>query len=123
MSRLLLVDDDRQLLDLYRLILTHAGHQVQVAETCRTASLLLAQTDPEVVIMDLRVPEMEDGLAFIRTLKNCKRPPGMPPLRVIVISGWTDDLPAGVERDFVDRVLAKPVRMEVLLRSIAELAQ
>ena len=123
MSRLLLVDDDRQLLDLYRLILAHAGHQVRVAETCRTACLLLAQTDPEVVIMDLRVPEMEDGLALIRTLKNCKRPPGMPPLRIIVISGWTDDLPAGVERDFVDRVLAKPVRMEVLLRSIAELAQ
>jgi CheY-like chemotaxis protein len=123
MSRLLLVDDDRQLLELYRLILEHAGHQVQAAETCRAALLLLAETDSEVVIMDLRVPEMEDGLALIRTLKNHKRPPGMPPLRVIVLSGWTEDLPAGVEREFVQRVLAKPVRIEVLLRSIAELAQ
>jgi len=123
MSRLLLVDDDPQLLGLYRLILEHAGHQVQAADTCRNAFLLLAQTDPDVVIMDLRVPEMEDGLALIRTLKNHRRPPGMPPLRVIVISGWTEDMPAGAEREFVDRVLAKPVRMEVLLRSIADLAQ
>jgi DNA-binding response OmpR family regulator len=123
MSRLLLVDDDRQLLGLYRLILEHAGHQVHAAETCRTALLLLVQTDPEIVIMDLRIPETEDGLAIIRTLKNHKRPPGMLPLRVIVISGWTEDLPAGVEREFVDRVLAKPVRMEILLRSVAELAQ
>jgi len=123
MSRLLLVDDDRQLLELYRLILEHAGYQVQTAETCRAAFLLLEQTDPEVVITDLRVPEMEDGLALIRTLKNHKRPPGMPPLKVIVISGWTEDLAAGVEREFVHRVLAKPVRMEILLRSIAELAK
>ena len=123
MSRLLLVDDDRQLLGLYRLILEHAGHKVQAAETYRAALLILTQSDPEIVIMDLRVPEMEDGLALIRTLKNHKRPPGLAPLRVIVASGWTEDLPADVERESVDRVLAKPVRMEVLLSSIAELAQ
>jgi len=123
MSRLLLVDDDCQLLELYRVILGHAGHEVQTAETCGAAFRLLAATDPEVVIVDLRVPEMEDGLALIRALKNHQRPPGLPPLKVIVTSGWTEDLPAEVEREFVDRVLAKPVRMEVLLRSIAELAQ
>ncbi len=123
MSRLLLVDDDCQLLELYKLILEHAGHHVEIAETCSAAFLLLRKTDPEIVIMDLRVPEMEDGLALIRTLKNHKRPPGRPPLKVIVTSGWTEDLPAGPERDSVHRVLAKPVRMEVLLRSITELAQ
>lgn len=123
MARLLLVDDDRQLLGFLKLVLEHAGHQVAAAETCADAFLLLQETDPEVVIMDLRVPETEDGLALIRTLKNHKRPPGMPLLKVIVTSGWTEDLPPGAERDSVHRVLAKPVRMEVLLRSIAELAQ
>ncbi len=122
MSRLLLVDDDCQLLELYKMILEHAGHKVQTAETCGAAFRLLAETDPEIVIVDLRVPEMEDGLAFIRTLKNHKRPAGRPPLKVIVTSGWTEDLPAGPDRDSVHCVLAKPVRMEVLLRSIAELA-
>jgi len=123
MPRLLLVDDDWQLLELYKLILEHAGHEVQIAETCRAASLLLVETDPDVVIVDLHLPEMEDGLALIRSLKHYTRPPGSGPRKVIVTSGWTADLPAEVERDFVDRVLPKPVRMEVLLRSIAELAQ
>ncbi|SRR5579871_69061 len=121
MARLLLVDDDRQLLDLYRLILERAGHEVHTAETCSAARVRLQQSDPEVVVMDLRVPEMEDGLALIRTLRGHKRPAGMPPLRVIVASGWTEDLPPGLEREAIDRVLAKPVRMQVLLRSIAEL--
>lgn len=123
MPRLLLVDDDRQLLALYRLILEHAGHEVHTAETCQAALLLFTETDPDVVIADLHVPEMDDGLALIRLLKSYKRPRGHRPLKVIVTSGWTEDLPASVEKEAVDRVLAKPVRTEVLLRSIAELAQ
>jgi DNA-binding response OmpR family regulator len=123
MSRLLLVDDDAQLLQLYKVILEHAGHHVETAETCAAAFILLAETDPEIVIVDLRVPEMEDGLALIRALRGHRRPPGQSSLKIIVTSGWTEDLPAAVRRESVDRVLAKPVRMEVLLRSIAELAQ
>ena len=122
MPRLLLVDDDSQLLDLYKLVLDHAGHQVAVAETCSAAFRLLGETDPEVVIMDLHVPSTQDGLALVRALKNHIRPPGMPSLKVIVTSGWTEDLPADVRKESVDRVLPKPVRMEVLLRTIAELA-
>jgi len=45
------------------------------------------------------------------------------PLKVVVASGWTEDLPTEVQKQAVDRVLAKPVGMQVLLRSIAELAQ
>ncbi len=116
------MDDDRQLLELYKLILEQAGHAVRTAETCDAARLYLAENDPEIVILDLRVPEMEDGLALVRTLRNHRRPVGHPPLKVIVMSGWTDDLPPGAERDSVHRILAKPVRTEVLLRSIAELA-
>ena len=123
MSRVLLVDDNSQLLELYRLILEHAGHQVEIAATCGAAFVLLAEIDPEVVIMDLHVPEMADGLALIRAVKNHQRPPGAHPVKVIVTSGWADALPAGAEKDSVDRVLTKPVRMQVLLRSIAELAQ
>ena len=42
MSRLLLVDDNTQLLDFYKLVLEQAGHQVRTAETCGRAVQLLA---------------------------------------------------------------------------------
>jgi CheY-like chemotaxis protein len=122
MCRLLLVDDDGQLLEFYRLVLEHAGHQVRTAETCQAAVELVTESDPEVVIMDLRLPEIEDGLALIRTLKKHQRPLDRCPLKVIVSSGWTDDLLPTAEKDSVDRVLSKPVRMEVLLQSISDLA-
>jgi CheY-like chemotaxis protein len=119
---LLLVDDNAQLLDFYKLVLEQAGHQVLTAETCGRAVALLAETDPEIVIMDLRVPEMADGLGLIRTLKDRVRPQGRDRAKVIVISGWIEDLFETPEKDSVDCVLSKPVRMEILLRSIARLA-
>lgn len=122
MSSLLLVDDNTQLLDFYKLVLEQAGHRVLTAESCSRAVELLAAADPEIVIMDLRVPEMADGLGLIRTLKDHVRPQGRTRVKVVVISGWTEDLFETPEKDSVDCVLSKPVRMETLLRSIARLA-
>lgn len=121
MSSLLLVDDNAQLLDFYKLVLEQAGHHVRTAETCAQAVALLA-SDPEIIIMDLRMPELEDGLGLIRTLTQYTGPPGKRPAKVVVISGWVEDLLNAPEKGSVDRVLAKPVRMEVLLRAISELA-
>jgi CheY-like chemotaxis protein len=122
MCSLLLVDDDLRVLEFYGLVLEAAGHHVQIAETCARAVTLLKETDPEIVIMDLRVPDMEDGLALIRTLKSHVRAPGQCPLKVVVTSGWAGDLAGTPELDSVDCVLPKPVRVESLLQSIARLA-
>jgi CheY-like chemotaxis protein len=122
MCSLLLVDDNTQVLDFYKLVLEQAGHQVLTADTCTRAIALLAVSDPEIVIMDLRVPEIADGLGLIRILKDRVHPQGQARAKVIVISGWIEDLFETPEKDSVDCVLPKPVRMETLLRSIARLA-
>jgi two-component system response regulator RstA len=122
MCRVLLVDDNAQLLDFYKLVLEQAGHQVWTAETCGDAVRLLVETDPEIVIIDLRMPELEDGLSLIRTVRGHARPAGERPVKVVVISGWVEDLLHTPEKGSVDCILAKPVRMQVLLRSISELA-
>jgi CheY-like chemotaxis protein len=122
MCRLLLVDDDGQLLNFYRLVLEHAGHQVRTADNCQAAVELLTESDPEVVVMDLRLPKIEDGLGLIRALKAHQRPPRRCP-KVIVSSGWTEDLLPTAEKEWVDCLLSKPVRIEVLLQSISELAR
>ncbi|MCU1274439.1 MAG: hypothetical protein JWO48_1870 [Bryobacterales bacterium] len=122
MSRLLLVDDNAQVLDFYKLVLEQAGHHVRTAVMCSEAVRLLDEVDPEIVIVDLCVPEMKDGLGLIRAVKDHARPDGRPPAKVIVVSGWTDDLRNEPESKRVDRVLTKPMRLEVLLRYISELA-
>jgi CheY-like chemotaxis protein len=122
MSRLLLVDDNAQLVDFYKLVLEEAGHQVRTAGQFSDAVRLLDEVDPEIVIIDLCLPEMKDGLGLIRAVKDHARPDGMPPAKVVVVSGWTDDLVNEPENKRVDCVLTKPMRLELLLRSISELA-
>jgi len=120
MCSVLLVDDSAQVLALYRIILEQSGHQVRTA-TCRGEALAaLAESTPEVVILDLHLPDLKDGLSLIRAVHE-DATDGKTRAKVIVISGWTGDLENTPEAHQVDRVLSKPVRVQVLLRSISEL--
>ena len=117
MARLLIVDDDAAGLEIRKLVLERAGHQVFAAGDREQACALFRENQPECVVLDLRLPELEDGLALIREFREGSM--ASTPARLVILSGWTtslDDLP---ERAMVDEVLAKPVRTGQLLRAIA----
>lgn len=117
MARLLLVDDDPDQLEVRRLLLEQAGHQVSTAESAAVAiGLFLAQT-PEIVVMDLRLPHTRDGLALIRRLRSESAA-----TRIMVLSGWAADLANLPEEQMADQVLTKPVRSQQLVQFIARLA-
>jgi DNA-binding response OmpR family regulator len=107
MARVLLVDDDADALELRKLILESHGHEVRCAQTAGSAR---EQFRPEqVVVLDLRIPDAEDGLALIREFKAA---------RIIVLTGAPADLNDREERKLVAAVLTKPARSEQLLAAI-----
>jgi diguanylate cyclase (GGDEF)-like protein len=55
--RVLLVDDDRDLLDMCRAILENAGMEVATVDDPTAVLPLLADFRPEVVVMDIRMPQ------------------------------------------------------------------
>lgn len=114
MARLLLVDDDTAGLELRQLILEREGHQVSAAGDVAAARSLFLDTRPDSVVLDLRLPETEDGLALIREFRAAA-----PGLRIIVLSGWTPDLEGKPEARMVDELLAKPVRSAHLVSVVA----
>jgi len=111
--RLLLVEDNALLLRLYRELLEEGGHHVRAASCVAEALGELEAEAPEVLVMDLRLPELEDGLRLLRAVAKLTT-------RVIVISGWTADLAECPERSRVECILSKPVRLETLLASVGE---
>jgi CheY-like chemotaxis protein len=119
MCSVLLVDDNNQILALYRMILEQAGHQVRTASGRGSALDALAESTPQVVIIDLRLPDLKDGLSVIRAVHESATDEKVR-AKVIVISGWIGDLENTPEAHQIDRALSKPVRVEVLLRSISE---
>lgn len=117
MGAVLLVDDNTDQLDLRSRILRAAGHRVHAAACAREALEALAREAPKLVIMDLRLPRTEDGLALIRQIK-----PAYPGTRLVVLSGWPGDLDAAPERELVDEILPKPVRSKYLVEMVSKFA-
>jgi CheY-like chemotaxis protein len=103
MARILVVEDDSSQLEIRKQVLEHAGHEVVTARDISEA--LERWPGCPVVLMDLRIPEPEDGLRLIKAI-DCQA-------RIIVLSGGEVDrtLP-------VDEFLTKPCPSKRLLESI-----
>ena len=103
MTRVLVVEDDASQLEIRKQVLEHAGHEVVTA--LDAAEALERWPGCPVVLMDLRIPETEDGLRLIQAIAGRAR--------IIVLSGGVIDptLP-------VDEVLTKPCPSRRLLESI-----
>jgi len=114
MARLLLVDDDTAGLELRKLILEREGHQVSAAADVVTARSLFLENRPDSVVLDLRIPESEDGLALIREFRAAA-----PDMRIIVLSGRTPDLEGKPEAQMLDELLSKPLRSARLVIALA----
>ncbi|CAA9226059.1 MAG: DNA-binding response regulator KdpE [uncultured Corynebacteriales bacterium] len=80
MSRVLLVEDDPHLLRNMRITLHASGHEVITAATGRKALSEAAAGRPDLVVLDLGLPDL-DGLEVIRSLRGWT---GVP---IIVLSG------------------------------------
>jgi two-component system, NtrC family, response regulator AtoC len=68
-SRVLIVDDDSETLELLREIVVKEGYQVQTAEHAQAALTKLEQEKPDVVITDIHMPGM-DGLTLLSEIKS-----------------------------------------------------
>ena len=122
MSRILVADDDVIQLDLRRQLLEIDGYEVDIAFTAAQTVHLLEKRPPDLLIVDLRLPnqngeaDAREGLALIRRIREIA-------LRVpiLVLSGWPEDIYGQPEEELVSRVLLKPVRTPDLLLSIRDL--
>ena len=113
MARVLLIEDDVDALALRKLIFENHGHQVSVASSAGEAREQFQAAAPDSVVLDLRLPGLEDGLVLIREFRAAS-----PQLKIVVLAGRTADLDGHPEAALVDLVLAKPSRSEVLLAAI-----
>ena len=97
--RVLLVDDDKDLLQLIAMRLTAAGYAVTAVESGEAALAALSVSRPQVVVTDLRMEGM-DGMALFDAIHRDS--PSMPVL-ILTAHGT---IPEAVSRHAARRVLA-----------------
>ena len=117
MARILLVDDDAGGLEIRKMLLERDGQQVSTAPDVATARKQFEEESPDCVILDLRLPSPQDGLALVREFRQAR-----PEVKIVVLAGWGADLEGQPEQKLVDEVLTKPVRSERLITAVRKRA-
>jgi two-component system KDP operon response regulator KdpE len=112
MTRVLIVDDEPQILRALRINLTARQYDVVTATDGGQALRVAAEAHPDLIVLDLGLPDI-DGVDVIRSLR------GWTPVPIVVLSGRTgsgekvDALDAGAD-DYV----TKPFSVDELLARI-----
>ena len=109
LAKVLVVDDEQQIRRFLRPALENQGCQVLEAETGRDALLQASTRNPEVILLDLGLPDM-DGLDVLRELRQWFRGP------VIILSARGDEAMKVQALDSgADDYLTKPFGVDELL--------
>lgn len=112
---ILIVEDDQNILQELKKNLEDEGYEVNAADNGRTALNLWKKNIYDLVLVDLRIPEI-DGRDLIDKIKSRQ-----PYTQIIILSGQ------GMEDDLIDAInkhvfkyLKKPVDLEEVLRVVSE---
>jgi CheY-like chemotaxis protein len=103
--RVLFVEDDPSVAQMYKLKLELDGYQVQVATDGEVALQMATASPPDMIFLDIRLPKM-DGLAVLEALRANERTRHIP---VVILSNYS-------ERELVERGL-KLGALEYLIKS------
>ena len=98
MKKILLVDDEESIHLLYRQVLEEEGYKVYSALTGKDAIQTLKIVMPDLVVLDIYMPEM-NGIEVLREIKAIK--PNMPVVLFSAYPGFKHDLGAWASDDYI----------------------
>jgi CheY-like chemotaxis protein len=81
MAKILVIDDEPGIRDLLDTLLRRKGYDVVVAESGQKGLDLFRQEHPDIIVLDLKMPEM-DGLTVLRQIRGLD-----PRIPVIILTG------------------------------------
>jgi twitching motility two-component system response regulator PilH len=115
MARIVVADDDPDILSIVSMSLEAMGHQVMRATNGREAVDAVRAMGPDLVVMDLMMPEV-DGYQATMTLKSDPLTSGIPVL-ALTAKAMRGDEEKGRQAG-VDAYITKPFRISQVIEII-----
>jgi DNA-binding response OmpR family regulator len=116
-KRILLVDDDAEIVESLRLALESNGYQVLIARDGNQGLALSERENPDLVILDMMMPK-RSGFLVLEKMRRTRETP----LRVIMITANEGSRhKAYAEMLGVDDYIRKPFPMDRLIESVQRL--
>ncbi len=122
MSKILIVDDDPDMVEAGRIVLEREGHTVVGASNYADGLALLAETDPDLLILDVMMEEPDDGLRFAR---QTRRQGNMLPILMVTSVNRAMGVQIGKDKEMVpvDEFIEKPVDPATLVAKVNSLLE
>ena len=116
-KRILLVDDDREIIESMRVALTAAGYEVLIARDGNQGLAMTERENPDLVILDMMMPK-RSGFLVLEKLRRTRPVP----LRIIMVTANEGSRhKAYAETLGVDDYIRKPFAIDRLLASVERL--
>lgn len=125
-KRVLVVDDDQDIVDSITIMLESQGYEVVAAQSGEEGMRLVEEKRPDLILLDIMMEKLTTGLHIGYDLR---KHPDYKSIPIIIISGIGEatgfDIATEKGTDYVaaDDFLEKPVKPDVLLKRVAELIQ
>jgi len=125
LARILIVDDDTDLLEGQKMFLEKNGYLIETALTIEEGLQKAKEKAPDIIIADLMMEHYDSGFVFCKKVRDL---PGLGKVPIIMQTaaprkvGFTFEAGAAPGREWmkVDEVLTKPVPLEYLLGKIEQ---
>jgi DNA-binding response OmpR family regulator len=119
-ARILIVDDDPDMVEAGRYVLEREGHTVASASNIETGLKALDESAPDLLILDVMMEEADDGLVFARKVRR----KGLTiPILMLTSVNRAMGLSIGKDEEMVpvDEFVEKPVDPALLVAKVAGL--
>jgi CheY-like chemotaxis protein len=122
-KKVLLVDDDRDFLEMHTAVLEHRGYEVFTARSSKECMAMLDERKPDIVILDVMMEQFDSGFKASENIK--KKYKDLPVMLLTSIGAQTNlDFSSSkevLEVSGADVLLDKPVSPKVLIDEIERL--
>jgi DNA-binding response OmpR family regulator len=113
---ILCIEDDQEMIDLIRLILSRRGFEIRGANGGKEGLEIIRKDHPDLVLLDLMMPEM-DGWEVYQQMKADEAVRNIPVI-VVTAKAQSIDKVLGLHIAKVDDYIAKPFSPQELLTSV-----
>lgn len=115
---ILLVDDDLNTQDMFRMVMEHHGVGLEIASDQATALAALQTHKPDIIVLDIFLPGT-DGYSLLRKMRSLEQPPLCP--FVATTAYYTTDTLTQIQQAGFDGYLLKPLDPARLVRYLNEI--
>lgn len=118
--KILIVDDDPDIVDAGRLVLEREGYQVEGASNRADGMKALREAKPDLLILDVMMDEPDDGLRMAREIRKAGSD-----LPIIMLTSINAAMGLNIDKDEemvpVDEFQPKPVDPQTLIAKVKKL--